>query len=63
MQTVDIARSAVIVIDSAQKTLVKLQSNVPEFSDKDKLIDLLKKLKYIESLLGTDGAALDDYAI
>lgn len=56
MQTVDVARSAVIVIDSAQKTLVKFQNGLDEIQDKEKLTDLLKKLAvstccYLSTLL------------
>lgn len=51
MQTVDVARSAVIVIDSAQKTLLKFQTSLDEITDKEKMMELLKKLNYIEGLL------------
>lgn len=53
MQTVDVARSAVIVIDSAQKTLVKFQGSLDDIHDKEKLHELLKKLNVRKEALSS----------
>jgi hypothetical protein len=52
VQVSEVARSAVVVIDSSQKTLTKLQANVEKETDAAKLLDLIKRLKHLEQVLG-----------
>lgn len=50
IQISEVARSAVVVTDSVQKTLVKLKASTEKCDDPVRLLELLKRLNYIESL-------------
>ncbi len=52
VQVSEVARSAVVVIDSSQKTLAKLRANVEKETDAVKLLDLIKRLKHLEQVVG-----------
>jgi hypothetical protein len=52
VQVSEVARSAVVVIDSSQKTLAKLKGNVEKETDPVKLADLIKRLKHLEQVVG-----------
>jgi len=52
VQVSEVARSAVVVIDSSQKTLAKLKANVEKETDAVKLADLIKRLKHLEQVVG-----------
>ncbi len=56
VQVSEVARSAVVVIDSSQKTLNKLKASVEKETDAGKLMDLMKRLKHLEQVLGGEGA-------
>jgi hypothetical protein len=65
VQVGEVARSAIVVLDSSQRGLVKLRENVEKEDDAAKLRELVKRLKHLEQVVnGRDGKLQpSDYSI
>ena len=58
VQVSEVARSAVVVIDSSQKTLAKIKAGLAKETDAAKLMELVKRLKHLEQVVaGQQGAS------
>jgi hypothetical protein len=52
------------VIDASQKALGKIKKNVENCNDEDKLQEVVKKLKYLEGIVGPkERASAGEYSI